>query len=328
MRSARLAIACLLLSGCEGPQRVFDPQGPAASALAELSWTLILGTTLPAVLTLVLVLLAIRRGRAREVAVAPSEAEEKVLLLGGLLVALILVGLLVASFRLGAIVRPPREPTVTIEVTGHQFWWEVRYPDLGIVTANELHIPVGQPVKILLTSADVIHSFWVPQLHGKQDLIPGHVNTHWIQADRPGAYRGQCAEFCGVQHALMAFWVYAEAPTDFEAWGEKMRARSAADEGGEAAIARGRRVFASASCSACHVVENDFPRAPMGSVGPNLTHYASRRMIAAATLPNTVETTRAFILDPHRYKPGVRMPQSKLAEEDLDALIAYLFSLR
>jgi cytochrome c oxidase subunit 2 len=250
------------------------------------------------------------------------------ILVGGFAIpAVILIAFqVISALTSAAAARPPAEPTLTVEVIGHQFWWEVRYPDLGIVTANEIHIPVGAPVRLQLGASDVIHSFWVPRLHGKIDMTPGRTTAWWVQADKPGSFRGQCAEFCGLQHALMAFWVYAEPRAQFEAWVEARRA--AAGEPDDPGVARGRDVFFVAGCAHCHAIRGVHEPRFTGSVGPDLTHVASRRMLAAATIANTRDGLIAFILEPHAVKPGVRMPATRLDADRLDALVAFLESLR
>lgn len=327
-RLHQLAWMVFAASGCEGPQRMLDAHGPAAAKLAELWWLLFLATAIPAAITIAVLLWALRRGRANAAASPGSAHRETRLLLSlGAGIAVILVTLMVFSFRTGReTFSPDEEPAFTIEVVGHQFWWEIRYPDHQIVTANELHIPAGETVRLRLQTADVIHSFWVPQLHGKKDLIPGRVNTWWLKADTPGSYRGQCAEFCGINHALMGLWVFADEPAAFEAWVEQQR--QPAGEPPEPLAARGRDIFERAGCPNCHQVEGAFPRHPMPMVGPDLTHFASRRTFAAATFPMEEQWVRRWIRDPQALKPGVRMPPLKISDDELDALVAYLGSLR
>jgi cytochrome c oxidase subunit 2 len=213
-----------------------------------------------------------------------------------------------------------------IDVIGHQFWWEVTYPDVlasnQFTTANEIHIPVGRPVVLNLTSNDVIHSFWVPELHGKRDLIPAYGNKLTLRADRPGTYLGQCAEFCGYQHAKMRIVVIAEAPEQFAAWQNAQR--QSARPPSNAAETRGQQVFLALSCLMCHTVQGT-PAG--GKVAPDLTHLASRNTIGAGILPNTREHLAAWILDPQVSKPGNKMPPNPMSSEDLQALLAYLGSL-
>jgi cytochrome c oxidase subunit 2 len=216
---------------------------------------------------------------------------------------------------------------LTIQIIGHQWWWEVTYPntqaDQTVTTANEIHVPVNTPVVVLTNSVDVIHSFWAPSITGKRDLLPGYSSAFWFQVDQPGTYRGQCAEFCGLQHAHMGFSVIAEPVDQFQAW-QQQQLKTAA-EPSEDEASRGRAVFLTHTCLMCHTIRGT----DAGSrVGPDLTHVAGRRMIAAETLPNTRGALAGWILDPQRIKPGAQMPPNALASDDLQALITYLMSLQ
>jgi cytochrome c oxidase subunit II len=220
--------------------------------------------------------------------------------------------------------QPPTPLRVT--VTGHQWWWEATYGGSAVdrfTTANEIHIPVGQPIEISLRSADVIHSFWVPNIGGKRDLIPGHPMRLVVQADTPGVYRGQCSQFCGLQHAHMALFVVAESADRFAQWAANQRqpAISPADS----ARLHGRDVFLTARCGSCHTVSGVLS---LGTFGPNLSHLASREMIAGGTLTNTADHLATWILDPQSIKPGATMPQNPLDRNDIAALVAYLESLK
>ena len=215
---------------------------------------------------------------------------------------------------------------VAIEVTGHQWWWEVRYPNNDasqiLVTADEIHIPVGVPVVINTAAQDVIHSFWVPNLNGKRDLIPGYSTAFWIQADKPGIYRGQCAEFCGIQHAKMAFYLVAQSNQEFQQWYQQQL--QSAPEPTTDQLRHGRDVFVSNQCVMCHTIRGTIA----GSrVGPDLTHIASRMSLGAGTLPNNVGNLAAWIADPQGIKPGCRMPPNELSGDDQQALLAYLETL-
>jgi cytochrome c oxidase subunit 2 len=214
-----------------------------------------------------------------------------------------------------------------IKVTANQWWWEVTYddpdPSRTFVTANEIHVPVKRPVVVSLTSNDVIHSFWVPNLHGKRDLIPGHVLTTSFRADEPGTYRGQCAEFCGLQHAFMAFTVVAEAPQAFEAWADAQR--KPAPEPTDEKAKRGKSLFLSGPCMMCHNISGTPATAHKA---PDLTHVASRPTLAAGRLANNPANLAAWIKDPQSIKPGVNMPANALVPEDRDALLAYLGTLK
>jgi cytochrome c oxidase subunit II len=240
----------------------------------------------------------------------------------------LLLALLVASVVTDrAIARMPLENAVSIEVTGHQWWWELTYQGATVAdnftTANELHVPVGRPVVLTLRGADVIHSFWVPSLAGKKDLIPGRTTTLSFRADQPGTYRGQCAEFCGFQHAFMAFEVVADPPDRFEAWQNAQR-RPAADPV-DATARHGQDVFLRSACVMCHAVEGTIAGARNA---PDLTHVGSRSTLAAGTLPNRPAQMAQWIADPQHFKPGANMPATRLSGSDMGALVAYLEGLK
>ncbi|MEA2707059.1 MAG: cytochrome c oxidase subunit, partial [Gemmatimonadaceae bacterium] len=220
------------------------------------------------------------------------------------------------------------EKPLRIDVVGHQWWWEIKYPDTTnpqniIETANEIHVPVGRAVFIKMTSDDVIHSFWAPNLDGKKDLIPGHETRTWFRADSAGVYRGQCAEFCGHQHAKMAFFIVAEPKNRFEQWLEAQK--SEASKPADSLAQEGERVFLSGTCAMCHSISGT---SAGSNFGPDLTHLASRRTIAAGTLPNNEGNLAGWILDPHSIKPGVKMPANRLDPQSLRALVAYLGTLK
>jgi cytochrome c oxidase subunit 2 len=247
---------------------------------------------------------------------------------GAILSSLLLLILLTASVLTGRSIATPAGPNaLEIQIIGHQWWWEVHYPaalsDQEVVTANEIHVPVGRPVRLRLSSGDVIHSFWVPNLNGKRDLIPGRLTTLTFQARREATYDGRCAEFCGYQHAHMGFQLVAQTPAEFEAWLADQR-RPAADPV-DAATARGLHVFLTGPCTLCHTIRGT---PAFGHKAPDLTHLASRATIAAATLPNTPGHLAGWIADAQRIKPGNRMPPNILASTDLLDLVAYLRSLR
>ncbi len=273
-----------------------------------------------------------RRGAPPRRAVDPPDArgERRLAAWGwgatGVTIA-VLFGLLVASILTGrAVARFGAADALRVRVTGHQWWWELEYEPgtpRRVKTANELHVPVGHPVQLLLESADVIHSLWVPSLHGKTDLIPGKHNRITIEADRPGEYRGQCAEFCGPGHARMAIAVVADDPAAFQAWLAGQRA--AAVEPAAAEPRRGRDVFLAASCAACHTIRGT---GATGARGPDLTHLASRESLAAGTLPRTRGHLGGWIENPPALKPGTSMPPSRLSPADLQALLSYLEALR
>jgi cytochrome c oxidase subunit 2 len=242
--------------------------------------------------------------------------------------AVILLVLLAASIWTERTVESARASSeLSVAITGHQWWWEVQYEDAiparRVLTANELHVPVGSPVVLKVTSRDVIHSFWVPSLQGKRDLIPGYTTAIWLQADRPGVFRGQCAEFCGLQHAHMALEVVAEPDDDFEAWLNAMRKTAAQPD--DADRRNGQDVFMRARCAVCHRIQGT---AAAGQVAPDLTHVASRRTLGAGTVANTPEAMAAWIRDSHIVKPGNQMPPNPLPPDEIAALVRYLETLR
>ena len=241
---------------------------------------------------------------------------------------LIVVALFMATARVIAVVQKTSPPGNAIAVTaiGHQFWWEYRYPDLGVVTANELHVPVSDPVHptptfIKLLSADTDHSFWVPRLGGKTDLIPNHPNSMWIDPQETGVYLGQCAQYCGTQHAKMLLRVYVQSRDEFDRWIRQQRQPAFIND----AVAQGQRIFETTACINCHTVSGTVAN---GRFGPDLTHLMSRDTIAAGAAPNTPQNLRLWIRNPNTIKPGSLMPAMELNEQELYALTAYLETLR
>lgn len=316
--------------GCSGIQTVTNPRSTDASLIADLWWAMLIGGTV--VLAAVLVLLAVavlRTVRGRPQATPGRRFGWGLVIAGGVIAPLTAsLAAVVSGVQIGrTIVAHPSEPAVTVEVVGRRWWWEVRYlGDDGetiAVTANEIHVPVDRPVRFRLVSDNVIHSFWVPNLQGKTDMIPGQVNESWIEAEEVGIFRGQCAEFCGTQHALMAFLVIAEPQEDFEAWLEMQASPAVTPE--EPLLVRGRDVFMETACRACHTIRGT---PATGTLGPDLTHVGARRTLAAVTIPNTRGHLGGWIADPQNIKPGSLMPPTPLAPQDLRALLAYLESLR
>ncbi len=325
------------LTACSGNPNALDPRGEGAARIAGLWWLMFwLGT---AVFVLVLVVLAVavvgsrrrRRGRAEpdDPTLAPPPEGERsahrlVVGLGIVMPLVILLPVMVHTFRVGADLSPVHEggTDLTIEVIGHQFWWEIRYPDHGVVTANEVHIPVGQPVELQMTSRDVIHSFWVPNLHGKIDLIPGEDTHLHLHAHEPGEYWGICAEFCGVQHALMRILVVAHEPGDFEDW---MAARAQAPPTpADPAAREGAELFLELGCAACHRVAGTPAE---GTRGPDLSDLAVRRTLGAGAIENNRANLGGWVADPQALKPGNLMPPTPMSGEQLQALLAYLETL-
>lgn len=256
--------------------------------------------------------------------IAPSGNPIPVIYIGLVASTLVLFGVTIWTMvTLADVAAPPSQPSVSIEVIGHQWWWEVKYlnsdPSQTFVTANEIHIPVNEPVAIQLRAADVIHSFWVPALAGKTDLIPGQINKTWILADRVGTYRGQCTEYCGLQHAHMGLEVIATSKGEFDAW-RRNQLRGASESG---LGSSGQRVFMQ-KCAVCHTVRGT----PAGGrVGPDLTHLMSRHTIAAATLPNRIGYLSGWIADPQHFKPGSKMPRLQIEGQELADVRSYLETL-
>ncbi len=242
-----------------------------------------------------------------------------------LLLFVMLISSLITSRRLG---RMNEQQALTIDVYGHQWWWEVQYPNETepyrmVTTANEIHVPVGTPIRIHGTSRDVIHSFWAPNIQGKRDLMPGYNTDVLMQVDKAGRWRGQCAEYCGIQHAHMSFFMVAEPQKDFDNW-MTAQARSSVTPA-TAQTVHGQQVFLTHACVLCHTIRGT----PAGSrVGPDLTHLASRSTIAAGMLPNTIGNLGGWILNPQALKPGSRMPPNQISGPDLQDLLAYLETLR
>ncbi|MGQ0814864.1 MAG: cytochrome c oxidase subunit II [Gemmatimonadota bacterium] len=317
-----LCVMAMLPTACRGPQSALDPYGPAAERILILFGVfLAVSAAFALALWIPLVQGAIRRGTAR---ISERRALQWVLVAGAALPALTVVSLFVYSVVLhGSLSPTARAADLTIQVNAHQWWWSVRYlsPAGGapLISANELHIPVGRRVEVLLTSSDVIHSFWVPALHGKTDMIPGRTTVTWIEADKPGVYRGQCAEFCGLQHARMALHVIAHPENEFESWlaAERRPAMTTQEPNGE-------RVFMQL-CAACHTVRGSAAR---GVLGPDLTHFASRGTIAAGTLPNDADALAAWVSNPQTVKRGNHMPKLALSASQLQHVVAYLQGLR
>lgn len=323
---AGLAMAAATFFACSESPAATDPHSSQANTINDLWWTMLGMAT--AIFVLVMALLAVALLRKRRKEATPGQGDPRwgigVILGGGvvfpIVVLAVLMGLTVASIH--SITDEPA-PAADVRVIAHDWWWEFRYGE-DVVTANELHIPVGQPVRLSGETADVIHSFWVPQLAGKVDLIPGQNHDFTLQADQAGEYRGQCAEFCGMQHAHMALLVVAQDPADYDAW--LAQQRQAATVPSVPRLQEGLQLFLNLSCVSCHAVEGTSASA---RVGPDLTHLASRSTFAAGTVPLTSENLADWIRDPATFKPGAKMPAfPSLDTSSLEALVAYLMSLQ
>ena len=313
---------------------VFDPSSPQARAVATLWWWMLgVGGAIWIGVTVVALYAALaRRGRREADDLAHVSADthrriERVVSASVAATFIVLVGFLVYDFAVGRALAQHPERGLTIDVTGHQWWWEVLYenpdPSRQLLTANEIHVPVGEAVQFKLRAADVIHSFWAPNLGGKRDLIPGYTSAIWFEADTPGVYRGQCAEFCGLQHAKMAFYIIADPRPRFDAWfaAASQSHRTPSDP----TLLFGERVFLASGCAVCHSISGT---QAFATVGPNLSHFGSRATIAAGTLPNTSWDLARWIFNPQMIKPGVIMPRVPLQPAQLSAVVAYLESLK
>jgi len=314
------------------PTTIFAPASTTAAAISGLS-TLVIAVTAVIFLCvcalLVYAIVAFRK-RPNDDGSEPAQVygSNQVEIAWTVIPVLIVVVLFLASARVITGVQNADRPASTVDVIaiGHQFWWEYRYPALGVVTANELHVPVSDPARptptfITLLSADTDHSFWIPRLGGKTDLIPNQVNRTWIDPYEVGLYLGQCAQYCGTQHAKMLLRVYVDSRDVFDSWVRQQREPALQ----QADVAEGKQLFLRTACINCHAVSGT---AATGQFGPDLTHLMSRDTIAAGISPNTVENLRAWIRDPKSIKPGSRMPAMKLTDHELDSVTAYLATLR
>jgi cytochrome c oxidase subunit 2 len=329
--------ALVILDVAAAPQQsALEPAGVQAAHILRL-WNVTLvicGTVFAAVLLATLAALMRNRRSAGSSPSTPQPDERTSTRTRNAVIAataasvVLLVGLVIADVMTDrALSKLPIENAVHIEVTGQQWWWQAVYsPDAdqpGFATANELHVPVGRPVIVALKAGDVIHTFWVPNLHGKKDMLPGIATTIEFRADKPGIYRGQCAEFCGAEHALMAMLVVAESQEQYAAWrGQQL---ASASDPSDALAQRGRQIFERSSCAGCHTVRGS---SAQGTLGPDLTHLMSRQTIAAGTLANTPADLLHWIRDPQAVKPGTTMPAVPLAADDLRAVIAWLGTLQ
>lgn len=315
---------------------IFAPASTPANAIYDLSvFILVVTGTIFVVVFSLLVYAAVKyRRRPGDDPSEPLQiyGSDRLELAWTVLPVLIVIVLFMTSARVIHAIQDARRPQGTIEVIaiGHQFWWEFQYPQYGFVTANELHVPVSDrahptPTFLKLLSADTDHSFWIPRLAGKTDLIPNYPNSTWIDPHETGLYLGQCAQYCGVQHAKMLLRAYVHSRGDFDRWVNEQQRRTAQDTPLSPVAEEGRRVFNRTACINCHSVSNTVAN---GSFGPDLTHLMSRETIASGAIPNTPDNLRMWILDPSVMKPGALMPAMNLKDKDLDAVTAYMLTLR
>jgi cytochrome c oxidase subunit 2 len=337
---ASAAAALIVVAGCwerafGDPDRITNIFRPLSEPAQEIKETSFLVLAICAAIFLIvagLLVYAIVRFRHRP----GDEASEPPQVYGSnqietawtvLPILIVFVLILVTSRTIADIQgRIPQPGAVHATVVGHQWWWEIRYPEMGIVTANELHVPMStpdkrQPTFLKLQSADVAHSFWVPQLNGKIDLIPNRINQMWIAPTEPGTYLGNCAEYCGMQHARMLIRVIVHPPAEFELWVAEQK-RAAAEE---PSTQQGRRVFFANSCVNCHTIRGT---SAQGAFGPDLTHLMSRQTLASGAAPNTAETLRAWVRDPQTIKVGCLMPNMQMTDTEVDQIVSYLQTLK
>lgn len=329
--AAKLCLGATPADPSQAPS-IFNPESTPADSVLHLSKFVlsVTGAIFAVVFSLLAYSIAKYRQRPEDVGrePAPVYGSNQMELSWTVIPILIVLVLFLATARVLHSVQDAPEPPAAVEVTvvGHQFWWEYRYPALGVVTANELHVPVSDPAHptptfLTLLSADTDHSFWVPQLAGKTDLIPNRVNKMWIDPHRVGVYVGQCAQYCGTQHAKMLLRVYVDSKEQFDQWVEAERKPAVADSTDE----EGRRIFETTACMNCHAIQGT---AGNGRFGPDLTHLMSRQTIASGAADNTPQNLRIWVQNPDAIKPGSLMPAMKLKEADLDALVRYLETLK
>jgi cytochrome c oxidase subunit 2 len=317
-----------IVAGCaENDQSTLSPKSSASDQIARLWWVMLIASAVIFGVVLVLVFVAVLRRRGLEQA-PPTTSRGGLWIpaVGGIAIPIVvLAGLFALTLRTLPRTSPASANAtgLTIQVTGRQWFWDVTYPGKHVRTANEVHIPVGVPVNVEVSSGDVVHSFWVPELNRKIDMIPGQTNRVTLEADHAGTYRGQCAEFCGLQHAHMAFYVVAEPRAAFDAWLARESKPAAPPSTPE--LERGQQVLLGSACVYCHTIDGT---TASGKIGPDLTHLASRRSLAAGLIPNSPGYLAGWILDPQHVKPGNKMPATDLSGSELQALLAYLESLK
>jgi cytochrome c oxidase subunit II len=326
-----LGMPCVAQSALKTPSILAPASTPAHEIYALSQFVLVITGAIFVVVGGLLAFVVIRfRARKSDAEHEPAQiyGSAQVELAWTVIPVLIVVVLFLTTARIIFAIQDAPEPKSALDVTvvGHQYWWEFRYPKLGIVTANELHIPVStpsalEPTYMQLLSADVDHSFWVPQLGGKTDLIPNHPNQMWMDPEKAGLYLGQCAQFCGIEHAKMLIRVYVDTPDAFTSWVKAQQMPGVQ----EAATSAGRHVFETEACANCHTISGTSAK---GTFGPDLTHLMSRTTIAAGAADNTPDNLRSWIQDPNTLKPGALMPAMQLSDEETNEVVAYLTTLR
>jgi cytochrome c oxidase subunit 2 len=328
--SIALALAAgpllLVVTSCSGHSpSMLDTHGTEARRVSGVWWLMFTLAALVYVVVAAFIVIAIVRGRRGKAEKKKAPKDDTFVWLGGIVAPVIILAVLaVVTVNTTEALRNPEAGELRIAVVGKRWWWDVTYPDSGVRTANEIHIPVGQPVDIELTSDNVIHSFWVPQLAGKVDTIPGQTNHLRLTATSPGTYRGECAEYCGIEHAHMSFLVIADTPVDFDRWLTR-RVNGAGLTATSDEAANGELVFTRETCAGCHTVRGT---QAVAQIGPDLSDFGSRQWIGSITVPNTPENLARWITDPESIKPGTLMPPTALSAADIVAVTAYLEGLK
>ncbi len=331
VRKYGAALVVLLCAAALGawahPPNILNPHGYVAVAESHLFWIIFWIALTIFVLVMGFFLYSIIRYRARPGSPEPLQrhGNSALEITWTVIPTLVLVGVLVSTIYtlLDVIQQPTGVNTITVTAVGHQWWWEFDYPGQGVITADELHVPLNTVIHVDLRSDNVIHSFWIPDLAGKTDVIPGHDNYMWFKSNTPGAYRGECAEFCGTQHANMDFQVVVESQSDYNAWLARQKLPAAKPT--SALAIQGAALFLSKTCVGCHVI-NGVNSGRL--IGPNLTHFGSRQLIAGGVLDNNPQNLAKWLQDPQAVKPGVDMPNLHLSQQEIAALVAYLDGLQ
>jgi cytochrome c oxidase subunit 2 len=313
---------CTLVAGCGRSPSTLTPEGTKAD-VATWSWWLLFAVAAAVCLIVIAMTVLAAVFRRGQKPVRTGDGKKYVLVLGVILPSIVFAGVFALSIT--GIVKtasPPSKTHITIEVIGHQWWWEFRYNGTKAVIADELHVPVGTPVRLRLKTDDVIHSFWIPQITPKMDLIPRRENQTWLSVAKAGSYTGECAEYCGLQHAHMQFTLVAQPPGDFQQWLD----RQSQDAGTPttASVRRGENVFTTSTCATCHTIRGT---SADGTLGPDLTHVGSRGRLAGGAIPNDAGHMAGWIANSQSIKPGNKMPPQHLPPRDLDDVVAYLQQL-
>jgi cytochrome c oxidase subunit 2 len=307
--------------------RVLNPDSPQARSIFDLGIVAAIIFGIIFVIVAGIIVFALMRFRWREGEPDPHQiaGNRTIEIIWTAIPCVIVVALFALTARAMRLSDPPPAPEPELVVTGHQWWWEGRYPKSGVVAANEFHIPVGKPISVQLESSDVLHEFWVPELARKITAVPGHPNHIWLEADKPGTYLGICSEFCGIEHAWMHFLVVAEPEAEFDAW-EKAQLQPASTPT-DGSAANGFVLYQKSICASCHAINGTAAQVPAG-VAPDLTHFASRRQLGAGIADNTPENLHRWLADPQQVKPGVRMPDFKFTDEQVTQLVDYFETLK